>query len=102
VAAQLQQHSGNRRHPARGAVRRLCALQCGHKAAQVQHRRVEVATVDEEVAVRAKFAVEHALHRLRLHHREGRRCLDGHVHSTVLPELVARAGQRRRRIRLGM
>jgi len=102
VAAQLQQHGGDRRHPACGAVRRLGAFQRRHKAAQVQHRRVEVAAVDEEVTVRAKFAGEHAVHRLRLHHREGRRRLDGHVDSAVLPELVPRAGQRRRRIRLAV
>ncbi|KAL9277199.1 hypothetical protein ACSQ67_025256 [Phaseolus vulgaris] len=50
---------------------------------QVQHRRVKVANVDEEVAVGAKFASEHVLHRLRLHHREGRRRLDRHVHSAA-------------------
>jgi len=100
-AAELEEDRGDGGHAAGGAVGGLRAFQGGHVAAQVEHRRVEVAAVDEEVAVGAQLASEHAAEGLRLHHRERSRGLDRHVHATVLPELVPRQGQCRRRVHVG-
>ena len=102
VAAELEEDGGDGGHAAGGAVGGLGAFEGGHEATEAQHRRVEVAAVDEEVAVGAEFSGEHAPHRLRLHHRERRRRLDRHVHPAVLPELVPRARQRRRRVCLAL
>ena len=98
AGAELEEDGGDGGHAAGGAVSGLGALDGGHEAAEVEHRRVEVAAVDEEVAVGAQLPGEHPPHRLRLHHRERRRRLDRHVHAAVLPELVPRARQRRRRV----
>jgi len=97
-ATELEEYRGDRGHAAGCAVGGLRAFQGGHVAAQVDNRRVEVAAVNEEIAVRAQLAGEHATEGLRLHHRERRRGLDRHVYATVLPELVPRQGQRLSRV----
>lgn len=97
-AAELEEDGGDGGHAGGGAVGGLRALEGGHEAAEVEHGGVEVAAVDEEVAVGAELAGEHPPHRLRLHHREGGGGLDRHVDAAVLAELVAGIGQRRRRV----
>lgn len=67
-------------------------------AAEVKDRGIEVAAVDEEVAVRAQLAGKHAAHGVWLHYGEGSGGLDRHVHAAVLPEFVAGIGQCGRRV----
>nr|GME03230.1 hypothetical protein AW07_01411 [Ipomoea batatas] len=97
-AEELEQHRRDRRHAGGGAVGRLGAFHGGHEAANVEHRRVEVTAVDEVIVVRSQLPGEHPPQRLRLHHRERGGGLDGHIDAAVLAELVAGAGQRRRRV----
>lgn len=97
-AAELEENGGDGGHAGGGAVGGLRALEGGHEAAEVEHGGVEVAAVDEEVAVGAELAGEHPPHGLRLHHGEGGGGLDRHVDASVLAELVAGIGQRRRGI----
>lgn len=91
AAAQLQQHRRDGGHPTRGAVGGLGAFKGRHLTAEIQHGGIEVTAVDEEVAIRAEFAGEHAPHGLGFDHGESGRGLDGHVDPTMLPELVASA-----------
>ena len=92
-AAQLEEHRGDGGHAAGGAVGGLGAFHGCHQAAKFQHCRVEVAAVDEEVAVRAQLTSEHSAEGLRLHDRERGGGLYGHVDAAVLPELMTREGQ---------
>ena len=92
-AAELEEDGGDGGHAAGGAVGGLGAFHGGHEAAQVQHCGVEVAAVDEEVAVGTQLAGEHSAEGLWLHDRERGGGLDGHVDAAVLPELVTREGQ---------
>lgn len=97
-AAELEEDGGDGGHARRGAVGGLGALCGGHEAAEVENRGVEVAAVDEEIAVGAELAGEHPPHGLGLHDGEGGGGLDRHVDAAVLAELVAGVGQRLRGI----
>lgn len=93
AADELEQDGGYGGHPGGRAVGGLGPFQGGHLTAEVEHRRIEVTAVDEEVPVGAELAGEHFAEGLWLHHGESGGCLDGHVDTAVLAKLMASAGK---------
>lgn len=89
AADELQQNRRDGGHAAGGAVGGLGPLQRRHLPAEVQDGGVEVPAVDEKVPVGAELPGKHLAEGLRLHNGESGRGLDGHVHTAVLPKLMA-------------